>query len=100
MPTNPPAEIRVFINADGSFEHLHADSLDAAPFPGAARVRRASNVEYDDGLTPPPLRREPAWVATLLDGREIARHPRRAEVLRVERLVIDGMLERGETIPA
>jgi hypothetical protein len=104
---------RVFISPDGTVEFLYTDHFADGDL-GPLQVRRASEVEYDDGMELSPvydedsgeiltwqnaLARKPAWVATLLDGREIARHVRREEVLKRERAVIEAMLAAGELVP-
>lgn len=84
-------KIKITMAADGqSMEYLHADVVSLHKF-GSKQVRRASDVEFDHS------RQE--WVATLMDGREIARDANRDTVLRVEREVIEDMLVRGESVP-
>ena len=83
--------LNVFVNLGGTnAQYLHEDR-----FAHASETRleaaRASEVEFDDATQ--------EWVATLNDGREIARHPLRTEVLLQERAVIDAMLIAGEPIP-
>ena len=88
---NEPQILNVFISADGStVRYLHEDRF-AHASDTPLEARRASDVEFD------AARQE--WVATLNDGREIARHPLRSEVLKQERAVIDAMLIAGEPIP-
>ena len=103
----------ILVSPDGStLEYLHVDGLESL---GEQHIRRASEVEFDDGHDDETLVdrltgevigatallvREPAWIATLMDGTEIARHPLRSEVLRMERAVIEDMLVRGEPILA
>ena len=85
------AKIKFFMSGDGTtLRYLHSDVLPMDKF-GRKEVDRASDVEFD------AISQE--WIATLMDGREIARHSIRDEVLKQERSVIDDMLARGEQIP-
>ena len=87
-----PQVLNVFVNVDGtSVQYLHEDQF-AHASDTPLDARRASDVEFDAATQ--------QWVATLNDGTEIARHPRRAEVLNRERTIIDAMLIAGESIPA
>ena len=84
-------KFKIIYSRDGqTMEYLHTDSAALGLF-GPKRVTRASDVEFDHS------RQE--WVATLRDGREIARHPERDEVLRQERRVIEDMLAHRECVP-
>ena len=58
---------------------------------GKKEVTRASDVEFDH--------ENQQWVATLMDGTEIARNELRDKVLETERMVIENMLASGEPIP-
>jgi hypothetical protein len=58
---------------------------------GKKEVVRASDVEFDHD--------NQEWVATLMDGTEIARDKMRDKVLEVERFVIENMLAAGHAVP-
>ena len=83
----------VFIGPDSkkneiSYLHKEVGNLDRF---GPKIVTRASEVEFDGPAQ--------EWVATLNDGREIARDKSRDVVLQREREVIDDMIRLGEHIP-
>lgn len=85
--------LKIFVgSADGKTEinFVHTDAIDTSKF-GPKQAPRVSDVELDE------LTQE--WVARLRDGREIARDPIREVVIQKERVIIDGMLSRGEPIP-
>lgn len=85
-----PDSFTIVLDPEGGMTYLHAEALNF-PGMGAKQVTRASDVEFDHVAQ--------QWIATLMDGREIARDVSRDAVLRTERSVIDGMLARGEPIP-
>ena len=83
---------KVIVSDDGSeISYLHQEALDLEMF-GKKSVTRASDVEFDGEAQ--------EWVATLMDGTEIARDKSRDRVLEREREHIEGLLSRGEPIPA
>lgn len=71
-------------------QYLHTDAAPIQRF-GRKEVRRASDVEFDETSQ--------EWFATLMDGREIARHSSRDNVLETERKVIEDMLANGTPVP-
>ena len=83
--------VKLFVSEGGQqVTYLHSDKV-VLPNMGRKEVVRASDVEFDHD--------NQEWVATLMDGTEIARDKLRDKVLEVERLVIENMLAAGHAVP-
>lgn len=74
---------------DGSLVGVYSDQLaELGSRLGKLEVKRASNVEFDEASQ--------EWVAVDNNGKEIARHKNRSEVLRQEVLVIEQQILNSE----
>jgi len=84
-------KVKLFVSGGGNqVSYLHSDKVQLSQM-GKKEVVRASDVEFDHD--------KQEWVATLMDGTEIARDKFRDRVLEVERLVIENMLAAGRPVP-
>lgn len=77
--------LTIVVGDDGTLGLIHDDELQLQEL-GHVRSRRASHVEHDDD------RQE--WVATLVDGTEVASSPERRLALRAE---VDHLNKLNET---
>jgi hypothetical protein len=79
----------LYIDKCGNIEGLADDVLDKLRSLGPKTVKRVSNVEFDYALQ--------CWVATDLDGKVIASHPIRSEVIAAERKHLNKLIEAAFT---
>jgi hypothetical protein len=74
----------IYIDNEGNLSGLADDTIDKLNM-GKKQVERVSNVEYNH--------EHQCWVATDLDGKIIAEHPVRSEVIAAERRYLNRLIE-------
>lgn len=77
-------------NGNIPMDYVHTEAVDLSGF-GRRKATRVSHIRLDEETQ--------EWVATLLDGAEIARHRLRSRVVAQEACVIANMVDRGEQVP-